>query len=263
VLHFHQPLAHAQHYVGCTASLFKRLTNHANGHGARLLEELMLQGLSWELGGLYSCSHAEMRRHERALKDFKQAHRFCQLCNSTKQATLRGCQKENIENVTFSRRSVELTTRHVDIDTTAELLPSEEEFGMAFILSLMKKDKDALGFVPVGGVKGIRSLLNQGQIILAYENGEPCGYSFYTKSFDRESINIHQACVADDARLKGHGEGLVEFIAAKHPEAKIVAKVRDDLAANHFWTAIGFQVAQTKNHKTSGSLIHHYERKGK
>jgi len=261
ILHFHQKHFHAQHYAGCTAALAKRLDTHANSQGANLLRVINDQGLTWELGGLYSCSHAEMRRQERGLKNMKSAERFCQICHPTDQAKRPGMQIENIRNLTFPTQSVDLRREIVELHGVHELSEADEEVGMKFILSLMRKDKDALGFVPVGGEVGIKSLLSKQQIILATENGEPCGYTFYTMDMQGTRVNIHQCCVADDARLKRHGEHLVEFVASKHPGKLIVAKVRDDLAANHFWQAIGFDIALTKTHKTSGSTIHHYERK--
>lgn len=260
ILHFHQKHHHAQHYAGCTAALSARLDAHANSNGANLLRVINDLGLTWELGGLYSCSHAEMRRQERSLKDMKSAERYCQICHPRDQAKRPGMQIENIRNLDFPTRSPELRRQVVEIHGVHELEPDQEDAGMAFILSLMKRDKDALGFVPIGGEIGVKSLLAKRQIIIATENNEPCGYAFYTTDMKGERINIHQACVADDARLKRHGEHLVEFIAAKHIGKPIVAKVRDDLAANHFWQALGFEIALTKSHKTSGSTIHHYER---
>lgn len=263
VLHFHNKLSHAAHYVGCTGALQQRLTAHANGAGARIMQELQLQGLTWELGGLYSCSHAAMRRHEKSLKKMHNAERYCQICHRRDQKRLYGCQTENIELVPFARDSITLCNPRADLHQVHELQDQEAEAGMAYIIDLMRKDKDALGFVPVGGNKGISMLLAKRQIILATENGQTCGYAFYTMNPSKTHVSIHQACVADEARLKGHGQQLVDYIAAKHPDAELIAKVRTDLAANHFWLAMGFAIQDEKVHETSGSLIHHYHRKAK
>lgn len=217
-------------------------------------------GITWELGGLYSCSHAEMRRNERHLKTMHNSERFCQICHPRDQNRRAGLQLENIRNVRHNVHST-LLSQPLQPSIITELTEAEEQQGMEFILHLMRKDKDALGFVPVGGEKGIKALLEKRQIIIANEDGQKAGYAFYTTSHDKSLVNIHQACVADERRLRGHGENIVEHIAQKHPEATIVAKVRDDLAANHFWTALGFRIDLTKTHKTSGSTIHHYTRK--
>jgi hypothetical protein len=57
----------------------------------------------------------------------------------------------------------------------------------------------------------------------------------------------------------GLGTELVEAIKTKWPKTQIIAKVRDDLAANHFWKAIGFQLIFQTTHKTSRNLINHYQ----
>lgn len=261
VLHFHTPLAHARHYIGCTANLHQRLITHASGRGARLTRELRDQGITWELGGLYSCTHAEMRRNERNLKTMHNSERYCQICHPRDQNRRAGLQLENIRNVRHHTHSVQLIAP-VNEGIVTELEPMEEQAGMEFILGLMRKDKDALGFVPVGGTKGISALLERRQIIIAADGHERAGYAFYTMTPDKTLVNIHQACVADAMRLRGYGAKIVEFIAHKHPEATLVAKVRDDLAANHFWAAMGFVIDRTKTHKTSGSTIHHYVRSG-
>jgi len=201
-----------------------------------------------------------MRRNERHLKTMHNSERFCQICHPRDQNRRAGLQLENIRNVRHHTHSTQLIQPLAE-KIVSELNAWEEDAGMEFILSMMRKDKDALGFVPVGGVKGISALLERRQIIIASEAQVRAGYAFYTMSPDKSLVNIHQACVADEKRLRGHGEKIVEFIAAKHPEATLVAKVRDDLAANHFWSALGFMIDRTKTHKTSGSTIHHYVRK--
>ena len=259
ILHFHEPLAHARHYIGCTANLHERLKTHASGRGARITEVLAERGITWELGGLYSCTHAEMRRHEKGLKSIKNSERFCQLCHPANQVRVPRLQTENVRLVRHHTHSSFLATP-ASVQSVYALPMSDEANGMEFILSLMRKDKDALGFVPVGGEKGIKALLERKQIIIANEGSDRAGYAFYTQSPDKTLTNIHQACVADAMRLRGHGERIVQYIANQQPESTLVAKVRDDLAANHFWTALGFKIDLTKTHKTSGSTIHHYTR---
>jgi predicted GIY-YIG superfamily endonuclease len=78
LLHFSQPYRHARHYVGFTKNLNARLEAHSKGNGARLLEVITQAGLSFQLARTWKGT----RKTERALKNQKNAPRFCPLCKA-------------------------------------------------------------------------------------------------------------------------------------------------------------------------------------
>lgn len=49
LLHFDKPYRHAQHYLGWTINLEKRLDEHLNGTGGRLLQVIGDEGIGFEL----------------------------------------------------------------------------------------------------------------------------------------------------------------------------------------------------------------------
>jgi predicted GIY-YIG superfamily endonuclease len=76
LLHFSQPYKHAAHYIGFTTTLPARLDAHSKGAGARLLEVITQAGLSFQLARTWQGT----RKTERALKNQKNAPRFCPMC---------------------------------------------------------------------------------------------------------------------------------------------------------------------------------------
>jgi predicted GIY-YIG superfamily endonuclease len=76
LLHFDRPYGHAGHYTGWTTDLTTRLTQHANGRGARLLAVVKAAGIGWELARTWTGTRAV----ERALKRQGGASRRCPLC---------------------------------------------------------------------------------------------------------------------------------------------------------------------------------------
>lgn len=49
LIHFDQAYYHAKHYIGVADNLKARLTKHAMGQGARLLEVIAAAGITWQL----------------------------------------------------------------------------------------------------------------------------------------------------------------------------------------------------------------------
>jgi predicted GIY-YIG superfamily endonuclease len=78
LLHFSQRYKHAAHYVGSTNNLTKRLREHEQGRGARLLEVVHVAGISWVLARTWEGG----RTRERQLKKQAGASRFCPLCKA-------------------------------------------------------------------------------------------------------------------------------------------------------------------------------------
>jgi len=220
----------------------------------------MRVGIEWRLGSLHSTSHKAMRRIERHLKDQKNAARFCTICSSEPEA-IADTTAYPIALLPFSTRSDMLRLTHQGKENKIEVRltgPDEPVSTMRFIVSLMKKDKDALGFIPAGGDGGLNVTHDKGLIAIVSNNGQDVGYVAFTLTHDKQTLNIHQCCVADDARLLGHGQALVQFLTEKFPTQMFTAKVRSDLAANYFWQALGFVQIREATHKTSVSKIVHY-----
>ena len=76
LLHFERPYRHAQHYLGSTRNLKRRLGEHAAGRGARLVAVIQAAGIGWELARVWPGGQAR----ERQLKRQGGASRRCPLC---------------------------------------------------------------------------------------------------------------------------------------------------------------------------------------
>lgn len=76
LIHFDAPYKHAQHYLGSTADLEARLTEHHNGTGARLMQVITAAGIGWRLARTWSGG----RKLERRLKTLGSAVRLCPIC---------------------------------------------------------------------------------------------------------------------------------------------------------------------------------------
>ncbi len=76
LLHFNRPLHHARHYMGWTKNLEERLKAHDNGNGARLMEVITEQGITWQLARTWKGG----RDLERRLKRRHEGPRLCPIC---------------------------------------------------------------------------------------------------------------------------------------------------------------------------------------
>src|SRR3990167_1509937 len=87
LIHFHEPLHHAQHYIGITNNLDRREIEHRNGRGSRLLRIVSQLGIVWDIVRVWNVDdRAEASRMERTFKKkLKSARLLCPLC---RQATL-------------------------------------------------------------------------------------------------------------------------------------------------------------------------------
>jgi len=83
LLHFDQPLSHAQHYLGSTARLYARLTEHAGGNGARLTQVLHEQHRGWIVAALFQPTDPTktIRQLETETKRRHNSTKFCPICN--------------------------------------------------------------------------------------------------------------------------------------------------------------------------------------
>lgn len=79
LLHFSRPYKHAKHYLGWTSNLEERLSEHAKGRGARLLEVVAAEGITWRLARTWEGD----RYRERAFKQRGKA-KNCPICRARK-----------------------------------------------------------------------------------------------------------------------------------------------------------------------------------
>ncbi len=80
LIHFSTPIHHAKHYIGfCEDTrLDARLREHDAGRGARLTQVARERGRELVLARVWK---RKGRKFERALKNRKNAPRYCPLCN--------------------------------------------------------------------------------------------------------------------------------------------------------------------------------------
>lgn len=78
LIHFETKLAHAQHYIGYTDDLDKRIARHRSGRGAKLLAALNLKRIRWWINRVW---FKVDKSFERALKNRKNASKLCPHCN--------------------------------------------------------------------------------------------------------------------------------------------------------------------------------------
>ena len=77
LIHFDTPYKHAQHYVGFAKDIAKRLKKHQSGQGARLVQVIQLEGITWQLARIWKDGD---RNKERSLKNSGSARRYCPIC---------------------------------------------------------------------------------------------------------------------------------------------------------------------------------------
>jgi hypothetical protein len=84
LLHFDQPYKHARHYIGWTpGNLNRRLHQHRNGTGARLMQVITAAGIDFVVARTWDGG----RNLERSLKNRGGASRSCPLCGITPRVT--------------------------------------------------------------------------------------------------------------------------------------------------------------------------------
>lgn len=253
ILHFDDPLAHAQHYVGMTGNLRQRLEAHASGTGARLTEVLRDSNKPWTLGGLFQTTATNARRVERELKESKNVARFCDICNKDAPAPP-ASKRYPLEQVPFPKRSTEIDTAG-NSETRIVIREARDQFDIDFAKSIQRVHKVELGFL---NDTALWIAANEQHMHVASLNGKLCGFLIWTYHESRREVTIHQCAVEDCARLRGIGRNMLDAIAYLNPTSSLSCKVRVDLPANYFWEAIGFAKVRTVTHTTSKQQLNQY-----
>ena len=105
--------------------------------------------------------------------------------------------------------------------------------------SLARKNSEALSFIPKPRLEQYAA---NGQLMIAIENGEPCGFLLHGNGWP--VMRIYQSCIQYDARRREHGFKLIALLigkAAQHGYEAICLKCAADLEANAFWREAGFR----------------------
>src|SRR5436305_13660221 len=78
LIHFDEKLAHAQHYLGWTTNLDKRLEAHRSGNGGALMAAVTQAGIGWRVVRTWNGT----RDDERRLKRWKKIREACPDCSA-------------------------------------------------------------------------------------------------------------------------------------------------------------------------------------
>jgi predicted GIY-YIG superfamily endonuclease len=81
LIHFKQPLHHAQHYIGKARLLAARLKRHRSSQGARILQVCNDRGITYDIVRTWDEKEETASKLERRLKNMKHAWKFCPVCN--------------------------------------------------------------------------------------------------------------------------------------------------------------------------------------
>ncbi len=79
ILHFDKKLHHAQHYVGCTENIDRRMNEHLHCHqcGSNLVRAAIKQGINVVLAKVYPNGD---RALEKKIKAMKKTSLVCPIC---------------------------------------------------------------------------------------------------------------------------------------------------------------------------------------
>jgi len=77
LIHFNDKLSHAQHYVGWTTNLEKRIKLHKSGRGSALMKAVVENGIEFTVVRTWEGD----RELERFLKNKKNTKFYCPICS--------------------------------------------------------------------------------------------------------------------------------------------------------------------------------------
>jgi predicted GIY-YIG superfamily endonuclease len=77
LIHFHEPLKHARHYVGWAKDLDARMAEHASGNGSRLMAAVTAAGIGWHVARTWP---GTTTAREKAVKDSGHIPDYCPAC---------------------------------------------------------------------------------------------------------------------------------------------------------------------------------------
>lgn len=117
---------------------------------------------------------------------------------------------------------------------------------------LRSKEFNSIGFIPkvryemeITGERG-------GDIILAKENNDLVGFAYITYG-PPYSAKIQQIAIQEDARRMERATALIDEVSTRAKRrgcAEIGCRCAEDLEANNFWLALGFEQVSTGRGKS-------------
>ena len=78
LIHFAAKYEHAQHYLGLSNDVSRRMEEHRSGQGSPLMKAVTKAEIPWDVVRTWKDAD---RMLERRLKNQKNAWRFCPICN--------------------------------------------------------------------------------------------------------------------------------------------------------------------------------------
>jgi len=122
---------------------------------------------------------------------------------------------------------------------------------------LQKKFRKQVGFLPR---QALEEKVAKGQVSIAFENGEPAAYILGQGSYHRDPVFgiIFQAAVSYDARRRLLGTALVQhFMDCMQPHVRLIGLwCAQDIEANEFWSACGFEPLAARRGSESRGRVH-------
>lgn len=113
---------------------------------------------------------------------------------------------------------------------------------LAFIVGLMRKNTDALGFIPITSIK--TNYIDKGRYVLQTDRrGRKVGYLLHGTIKAGKPVVITQHVIEYDKRLQGFGwDAFRQFVkrCATFQASLISLKCGSDLPAVQFWQSCGF-----------------------
>lgn len=244
LLHFDTPLCHAEHYVGSTTNLLKRLQQHATLKTTPILKATK----KWSVERIWQGSPKAIREAERQIKRQKNGPAFCPLCSPTPRVPPPKLLDYPITEPIKEALKARTPKRPEMIEIRHGTWYNVEE-----IEALMSQSTLELGFIPR---EGIKRHLNKERCLVAYVGTRVQAYCLFTYSHDSTRLTINQVTVSDEQRLRGIGKALVLAAQCMNPVALPVCRVRDDLPANEFWAKIGWE--RVRSTKGKRHPLNHY-----
>jgi ribosomal protein S18 acetylase RimI-like enzyme len=130
----------------------------------------------------------------------------------------------------------------------------QQERVLKYVVSLSRKHFEEIGFIPQ---TTLERYVKRGQLWIAQENNEPCGFLVYGNGWP--ILRIYQACVQYDAQRREHGLNLVRRLigyADARGYESISLYCADDLESNKFWKEAGFKFAGQRDNGNSRGRKH-------
>jgi GNAT superfamily N-acetyltransferase len=115
---------------------------------------------------------------------------------------------------------------------------TRDSIPLPYVRDLMEKNYEAVGFIPL---PRLEDYAERGQILVQYENDDPCGYLAYGNGWP--VLKVYQCCIQVDARRAAQATVLVNRLIDIARERNCIAIslwCADDLESNGFWQAMGF-----------------------